>query len=68
VIVWDENLSSLLMKKVLQVFLLNPMYQLSEKIKKSATETATKISSGQAGGNAKGNLAKTPANPLAPQT
>jgi hypothetical protein len=37
-------------------------------IKKSATETATKISSGQAGGNAKGNLAKTPANPLAPQT
>nr|XP_023871934.1 transcription initiation factor TFIID subunit 12 [Quercus suber] len=38
-------------------------------IKKSmvATETATKISSGQAAGNAKGNLAKAPANPLAPQ-
>ncbi|KAF3942927.1 hypothetical protein CMV_030464 [Castanea mollissima] len=38
-------------------------------IKKSmvASETATKISSGQAAGNAKGNLAKAPANPLAPQ-
>ena len=32
VTVWDENLSSLLMKKVLQVFLLNPMQQLSEKV------------------------------------
>ncbi|KAB1221301.1 Transcription initiation factor TFIID subunit 12 [Morella rubra] len=39
-------------------------------IKKSivATETATKVSAGQAAGNAKGNLAKTPANALAPQT
>ncbi|XP_041028839.1 transcription initiation factor TFIID subunit 12 isoform X1 [Juglans microcarpa x Juglans regia] len=39
-------------------------------IKKSivATETATKISSGQAAGSVKGNLAKTPANALAPQT
>ncbi|KAG6638049.1 hypothetical protein CIPAW_10G008100 [Carya illinoinensis] len=39
-------------------------------IKKSivATETATKISAGQAAGSVKGNLAKTPANALAPQT
>jgi hypothetical protein len=39
-------------------------------IKKSivATETATKISTGQAAGNAKGNLAKTPAASLAPQS
>lgn len=31
VTVWDENLSSLLMKKVLQVFPLNPTHELSEK-------------------------------------
>lgn len=39
-------------------------------IKKSivATETATKISAGQAAGNAKGNLAKTPGTSLAPQS
>ncbi|KAE8098529.1 hypothetical protein FH972_016584 [Carpinus fangiana] len=39
-------------------------------IKKSivATETATKISAGQAAGNSKGNLAKTPATSLAPQS